>query len=242
LRAIAEVKDAQTSLKTNVFKTNFQPGQIDGVFGEQTARATKRAKYWLGYALKDITGKYGPLLDSYLEGRQKLPLAKRVRRNQRVKAGASTPIRQKALNQAKPHIGYKENPPGSNRNKFGDWYGMDGVPWCAEFVTWCYEQVGSKAFARGHRYAYVPFVVADGRRGINYLAITHQPKPGDLVCFDWDNDGVADHIGMVLEMGTKGRFTTVEGNTAVGNDSNGGEVMQRDRNVRDVQAFVHVAK
>lgn len=242
LRAIAEVKDAQTSLKTNVFKTDFHPGTIDGVYGEATARATKRAKYWLGYALKDMTDKYGVLLDSYLDGRKELNPAKKARRAARLKAAQNTPLREKALNQIKTQLGVTENPKGTNKNKFGNWYGMDRVPWCAECVTWCYVTVGSKAFLRGRRYAYVPYIVHDARAGVNWLSVTDHPKPGDLVCFDWDNDGVADHVGMVLSMGTGGAFKTIEGNTGIGNDSNGGEVMQRDRNKRDVQAFVHVGR
>lgn len=45
---------------------------------------------------------------------------------------------QKAISQ----LGIKENPPDSNRTKYGVWYGMDGQPWCAMFVSYCLYQAG----------------------------------------------------------------------------------------------------
>ena len=27
-----------------------------------------------------------------------------------------------------------------NKTKYGKWYGMDGNPWCAMFVSWVYAQ------------------------------------------------------------------------------------------------------
>jgi hypothetical protein len=75
------------------------------------------------------------------------------------------------------------------------------------------------------------------------MAVTSNPLPGDLVCYDWEGNGVADHVGLFEAWTDKsaGKFTAIEGNTAVGNDSNGGKVMRRDRTRSNVQAFVHVA-
>jgi hypothetical protein len=109
-------------------------------------------------------------------------------------------------------------------------------------VTRAYVDAGSKAFARGQRYAYVPYIVHDARAGANGLAITHDPKPGDVVCYDWDGDGVADHTGLFDHWNGGNDFVAVEGNTALGNDSNGGQVMERTRHRSNVQAFVHVAR
>ncbi len=41
-----------------------------------------------------------------------------------------------AIQIAKAEIGYAESPSGSNLNKFGKWYGMDGVQWCAIFISY----------------------------------------------------------------------------------------------------------
>jgi hypothetical protein len=43
----------------------------------------------------------------------------------------------RALAEALRHVGVRESPPGSNRTMFGRWFGVDGVPWCAIFVSYC---------------------------------------------------------------------------------------------------------
>lgn len=236
-----DVRHAQQLLATNHFKQNFQPGPVDGVYGETTARAAKRAKYWLGYATKDILPTYGDLLDNYLTGNKSLPDEYSSRRRKRLVAAAKKPLREKALERAITQIGVTESPRGSNMNPFGAWYGYNGVPWCAEFATWCYVLSGSKGMAKGVRWAYVPWIVSAGRRGEYSCALTDTPHPGDLVCYDWEGNGVADHVGLFEKwIDPDHTFKAIEGNTAVGNDSNGGEVMRRDRNVSSVKAFVHV--
>ena len=30
----------------------------------------------------------------------------------------------------------------NNITKYGEWYGMNGQPWCAMFVSWCAKQAG----------------------------------------------------------------------------------------------------
>lgn len=110
------------------------------------------------------------------------------------------------------------------------------------FTTWCFKEAGSKRFEQGHRYAYVPFIVDDARAGRNGLHLTNDPIKGDLVCYDWNDDGEADHVGFFdhwLDR-SAGTFATVEGNTSMTNQSNGGAVMQRQRSKSDVQAFVRV--
>jgi CHAP domain len=145
-------------------------------------------------------------------------------------------VREKALDGAIKWLGTTESPAGSNHTGFGVWYGVDYQPWCAIFATYCFEVEagGSPTFAKGSRYAYVPYIVSDARNGRNGLTATTGPVPGDLVCYDWQGDGTFDHVGLFEQWTahSQGAFTAVEGNTAVGNDSNGGQVMRRDRNIR----------
>ena len=69
--------------------------------------------------------------------------------------------------------------------------------------------------------------------------ITKNPQPGDIVLFDWTGDGHCDHTGIFEKWIKEGStFSTIEGNTAIGNDSDGGCVMQRTRNAATVKAFV----
>jgi len=217
----------------NVFGIDFLRGPVDGEFGELTGRACIRAKFFLGYATKDLVPMYGPDLDSFLLGQVQPSEAMAKRAAKRAADAKKTPMRVKALREAERHLGYKERPAGSNKTRFGKWYGVDGQPWCAIFVSWCYHVAGSK-----FHYAYVPYIVNDARRGVNGLQVTRDPKPGDVVCFDWDG-GVADHVGLYREDGS---ILTTEGNTGIGNDSNGGEVMHRTRENSQVEAFVRVGR
>ena len=63
-------------------------------------------------------------------------------------------VRQAALKRAITQLGVVESPPGSNNQKYGSWYGMNGQPWCMIFVSWCFE-LGAKDIALGRRFALV---------------------------------------------------------------------------------------
>ena len=153
---------------------------------------------------------------------------------------SSTPQRKLALAAAVEWLGYVET--GNNHTIFGEWYGMDYQPWCAMFVTHCFV-IGAghdgPSFVRANRYSYVPYVVNDAKAGRHGLTTTRSPIPGDLVCFDWELDGLPDHIGL-FESGNTGSFVAIEGNTSPADNSNGGQVMRRQRGGTGV-TFVRVA-
>ena len=94
---------------------------------------------------------------------------------------------------------------------YWSWYGFNSrVEWCACFVSWCYGQMGlSEPRFAGCQSQGVPWFQSHGQwgaRGYDNLA------PGDAIFFDWDLDGSADHVGIVI--GTDGsRVYTVEGNS-----------------------------
>ena len=94
---------------------------------------------------------------------------------------------------------------------YWSWYGFNSrVEWCACFVSWCYNQAGkSEPRFAGCEWQGVPWFQSRGQwgaRGYENIA------PGDAIFFDWDLDGVADHVGLVL--GRDGsRVYTVEGNS-----------------------------
>jgi hypothetical protein len=148
------------------------------------------------------------------------------------------------LNRAISQIGINESPFGSNRQKYGVWYGFNGVPWCAIFCCYC-DQTSEKpttVFAKGSRWSYVPDIVSLARRGLGGLAITSSPRAGDLVCYDWNRDGQFDHIG-IFESGNNARWQAIEGNTGSGNFSNGGQVLRCARTIGMARVvFVRVAE
>ena len=94
---------------------------------------------------------------------------------------------------------------------YWSWYGFTSrVEWCACFVSWCYGQMGlsEPRFAACQSQG-IPWFTSRGQwgaRGYENIA------PGDAIFFDWDLDGSADHVGLVI--GTDGsRVYTVEGNS-----------------------------
>ena len=94
---------------------------------------------------------------------------------------------------------------------YWSWYGFGSrVEWCACFVSWCYGQMGlsEPRFAACQSQG-IPWFQSHGQwgaRGYENIA------PGDSIFFDWDLDGSADHVGIVI--GTDGsRVYTVEGNS-----------------------------
>ena len=156
--------------------------------------------------------------------------------------------REQAVQRARQFVGVKEHPPGSNRGpQIDKWQrrtnGVVGYPWCAAFV-WCmFDDVGKRlpvplpALVE----SWADWAAATGK-------VVSRPLRGDVICFDWDRNDWSDHIGLVdrvlaLRWKSKvfvGLVRTVEGNTAAGNDSNGGQVQVRHRWVNDKTVFVRV--
>jgi hypothetical protein len=105
-------------------------------------------------------------------------------------------------------IGVGESPAGSNNNKFTAWYPMANAPWCDICQSWIFTAAGDAlhfAYCPSHiNAAKAAGVWRDGHAGI---AI------GDLVFYDWDHDGVADHIEWVESVGQFG-IVTLGGNVA----------------------------
>jgi hypothetical protein len=135
----------------------------------------------------------------------------------------------KVVEIAKKEIGQGEIPLNSNKTKYGKWFGLDGVAWCGMFVSWCYDKAGSPlgniGFKKG--FAGCQTAVAHYRKTNR---ITTNPVAGNIVFFDWNKDGRHDHTGIFVRwVEVNKTFECIEGNTAVGNDSNGGNVMLRSR-------------
>ncbi len=155
-----------------------------------------------------------------------------------------------ALLQAISFIGTKESPPNSNHGPRIDLWckrcvGVaGGFPWCAAFI-WCmFDNAGLKLVIRNP--ALVQGWVTWAR--VNKYTV-NRPLRGDVVCYDWNSDGTRDHVGIVervlaLRWTKDGKFIgwirAIEGNTSLGNDSNGGEVMRRWRWVNDFTVFIRV--
>jgi uncharacterized Zn-binding protein involved in type VI secretion len=135
--------------------------------------------------------------------------------------------------------GTTESPPGSNLVEYGAWYGDNGQPWCAMFVSWCFAHVGMPLI----RYAYCPYGADDfqsGSFGTWHGGYQSHAEPGDVVFYQFDGPGTTlDHTGIVVH--DDGAYiTTVEGNTTApggsGSQSNGGGVFLKSRQKNDLIA------
>lgn len=96
---------------------------------------------------------------------------------------------------------------------YWSWYGFDSrVEWCACFVSWCMNEAGLIENGSVPKFAYCP-------TGIQWFKEHHQwkprgsiPQPGDVIFFDWQVDGISDHVGIVERV--EGNIVyTIEGNS-----------------------------
>ena len=125
-------------------------------------------------------------------------------------------------------LGVLENPAGSNRQKYGEAYGMNGQPWCVMFVWWVFREAGfnlrktASCTDLSNAYKAAGQWVASGY------------KPGDIVMFDFTGKrSKTEHCGIVEKVNGN-TLTTIEGNTGTASNANGGAVMRRTRDVRFV--------
>ena len=145
---------------------------------------------------------------------------------------------------ARQWIGYSRWDDPEPGTVFGRWYaelvgdsyfGESGIPYCAMFVSYCLNWAGIDA--AGLPGAYVPWILS-ANSDAGRLVANEDAQPGDLVMFDWQGDGVADHIGIVEENhADEGWMQTIEGNTSSGSggsQSNGGGVYRRARNYNSI--------
>lgn len=100
---------------------------------------------------------------------------------------------------------------------YWSWYGFGGrVEWCACFVSWCANECGYIEAG------VIPKFAACTSQGVPWFQErglwqdnSYEPRPGDIIFFDWDDggqDGQSDHVGIVEKV-ENGRVYTVEGNS-----------------------------
>ena len=100
---------------------------------------------------------------------------------------------------------------------YWSWYGFGSrVEWCACFVSWVADQCGYIEAG------VIPKFAACTSQGVPWFQErglwqdnSYEPRPGDIIFFDWDDggqDGQSDHVGIVEKV-ENGRVYTVEGNS-----------------------------
>lgn len=112
--------------------------------------------------------------------------------------------------------------------KYGKEYGNPTGHWCAFFVLWCAKQadIPTSIICKSAECGNCGYFVEWFKSNHRWKDNTYVPQKGDIVFFDWENDGSANHTGIVR--GVKDdSIITIEGNTG---GENGYMVMEKERN------------
>ena len=112
------------------------------------------------------------------------------------------------INDAVSQIGNKGG------EKFWKWYGFGSrQEWCACYVSWCEEKQNYITEGIAPMFA----MVRDGadwfKNKDQWLKAGSAPVANDLIFFDWDNDDVLDHVGIVTAV-IGDNIYTIEGNSS----------------------------
>lgn len=142
-----------------------------------------------------------------------------------------------------PEIGTKESPPNSNNVKYNTWfYGKEvsgkDYSWCMVLISWGLFQIGKPLVKiKDASGKIVTFGYTRGAAGcstalqafkqLGWIIPIEQADRNDIIFYDWDGNGAYDHVETFKQKLGTNSFETIGGNTGIGNDSNGGEVMLR---------------
>lgn len=144
------------------------------------------------------------------------------------------------LEVARKYLNVTEMPPSSNNVVFNtEYYGKpvqgSAYPWCAVFVWYVFKEAGASAlYYDGNKCAYTPTLANYFRQNKRFYST---PKVGDLVFYKFPGSSRINHVGIVEEVLGPNKIKTIEGNTSIGNDSNGGAVLERIRSTNSVVGY-----
>ena len=133
------------------------------------------------------------------------------------------------IERAKAEIGVHEAPPNSNNVKYNTWYYGHPVagpeyPWCAVFISWLFKAEQGICPRTASCVNMLAWFEKKGQ-------VVKTPQAGDIVFFKYNtNNRRTNHVGLVVSVSDDGRtINTIEGNTSISSQDNGGKVMQRNR-------------
>lgn len=96
---------------------------------------------------------------------------------------------------------------------YWSWYGFGGrVEWCACFASWCADQCGYLESGIIPKFSLCSDGVDWFKGKGQWQGKEYEPQAGDIIFFDWGNNGSIDHVGIV-EKCENGVVYTVEGNS-----------------------------
>lgn len=244
----------QTSLRTT---HNQHYVKTDKVYGPMTKHAVGVVATAMGLDVYVAT----PYVQKVLEGLEPRTPAQVLRAKQRAEAAAKAGSGLAAvLAHAKKFIGVTEHPAGSNggepepagwirdRGYVSGTAASVGPPWCDIFYSSMVVLAGGHV-PSGEDSGYVPQTVAIAKAGLGgyeeFVAWNgdhSRVTAGWGAAFAWNGSHLGgDHIEVFDHWVSASEFATVGGNTSSdnsGDQSNGGGVFARTRNIVDVVGFV----
>ncbi|MBQ4607497.1 MAG: CHAP domain-containing protein, partial [Clostridia bacterium] len=82
--------------------------------------------------------------------------------------------------------------------RYGAWYGVPYGDWCGMFASFCLDYAGVEGMP--YHYGVRPWIEDLASRGLYYSARETKAQKGNLIFFDWEGDGLSDHVGIVAEV------------------------------------------
>lgn len=147
----------------------------------------------------------------------------------------------KVIETALADLKYTEYPFGSNKTKYGVWYGINGVPWCVQAQAYWFNKAREfEAFMGGKKTASCSQLLAWHKANGNVVDKS-DIRVGDLLILNFSGTQETQHIGLVTEALKDGYYHTVEGNTSPGEEGSqnaGGCVALKTRSVKQVVAVI----
>lgn len=123
---------------------------------------------------------------------------------------------------ARSQIGVSDNPPGSNRNKYTTWFGVN-TGWAAIFIAWLFNEYGKPNLVDQ-----TASITQQGKWFQNRERWGTRPRVGAIVYFG--SASTFTHTGIVESVTSDTSFTTIEGNR-------NGSVQRAERDLTDVAGF-----
>jgi hypothetical protein len=135
---------------------------------------------------------------------------------------------------AEKQVGISEMPFGSNRQKYGEWYGLNGVSWCAIWVSWVFARSGHPLprlqSDKGFSGVVLGFKAA---QKVGLTVLNTDGQPGDIFCHN--SGGGKGHTGIIVKVNKIGdtvvSYDTIEGNSNANGSRTGGSVVKYQRSV-----------
>ncbi len=113
---------------------------------------------------------------------------------------------QDVLSIAKTQLGYSESTKNYTINengvrkgysRYGAWYGDPYGDWCAMFTSFCMRYAGVDGIPLNA--ACTPWIRQLKEMNLFRELGTYTPHSGDLIFYDWECDGLSDHVGFVSD-------------------------------------------